>query len=148
MFKYAFLFLIIMGISQCTGPDKGNTTSKHDILSIEQKRFKAIVDRDVGHLEAVMADDLYYLHSNGEVDTKESYIKSIADGSRAYDDISIDDAEIRIYDNTAIINGICTYYRKHPDGSPNNLRLKYTNVYVEIAGDWKMVSWQSLRMDP
>jgi ketosteroid isomerase-like protein len=146
--KCAFLFLIILGFFQCEGPRTEDGSSKEDVLNIEKMRFKATVDRDVSYLEKVMADDLYYVHSNGEVDTKETYIKSIADGNRAYDDISIDEAEIRIYDNTAIINGICTYYRQHPDGSPNNLQLRYTNVYVKNADDWKMVSWQSLRMDP
>jgi type III restriction enzyme len=34
------------------------------------------------------------------------------------------------------------------DNSPNDLQLKYTSVYANLAGDWKFVSWQSYRMRP
>ncbi len=116
------------------------------ILDIEKNRFEAMVNKDIEKLKNVIGDDLVYIHSNGNVDTKESFINAIEEGRSSYDNITIDKADVRTYGNTAIINGICTYYRKNQDGSPNNLQLRYTNIYVKLKGKWQMVSWQSYRM--
>ena len=117
------------------------------ILEIEKSRFNAMVKKNIDKLEELIGDDLYYVHSNGNIDTKESFINAIKEGDRSYDDITIDKANIRIYGNTAIINGECTYHRKNQDGSPNNTRLLFTNVYVKPNDSWQMVTWQSFKMN-
>src|SRR5690606_29223085 len=109
---------------------------------LEIKRFKAMTEGDVELLDQLISDDLYYIHSNGEVDTKENFIGGINEGSRHFGNLIIDESKIRIYNDAAIINGICTYKRKTPDGSLNDLQLKNTSIYANLAGDWKFVSWQ------
>ncbi|WP_114750133.1 nuclear transport factor 2 family protein [Pleomorphovibrio marinus] len=142
MYK-SFSGLILFLMLACTShPDESSV-----VLDLEKQRFQAMVERDVEFLEAVISDDLHYIHSNGEVDDKASFIAPIAAGERHYDDITIAESRVRMYDNTAIINAECTYHRKHEDGSPNNLQLRYTNVYVKLDGKWKMVSWQSFKME-
>jgi hypothetical protein len=87
-----------------------------------------------------------YIHSNGSTDTKTSFIESIKDGSRSYDDIKIEKADVRIYHGkTGIINGECTYYRKTKEGGDNNLLLRYTSVYIKQKKHWQQVSWQSFK---
>jgi ketosteroid isomerase-like protein len=139
-------FFILIALFACAGPPNGQDPSASEVLELEKKRFRAMVEGDVNFLQEVISEDLYYIHSNGEVDTKDSFIGPIANGDRRYDNISIETSKVRLYGNTAIINGECTYHRKNPDGAPNNLRLKYTNVYVKMDGNWKMVSWQSFKM--
>jgi hypothetical protein len=117
------------------------------VLQLELQRFQAMVDRDIDFLEYVISEDLYYIHSNGNVDDKEQFIAPIASGERSYEDITLDNPQVRLYDNTAIINATCTYHRTGDDGLPNNLTLLYTNVYVRKSGRWKMVSWQSFRKE-
>jgi ketosteroid isomerase-like protein len=142
MFRF-HLVILFSFIVHITLAQKNLETS---ILDIEKKRFEAMVNKDIQKLKEVIGDDLVYIHSNGNVDTKESFINAIEEGRSSYDNITIDEAEVRTYGNTAIINGICTYYRKNQDGNPNNLQLRYTNVYVKQKGKWQMVSWQSYRM--
>jgi ketosteroid isomerase-like protein len=143
MLKYMWPLFILILLGSCA-----NAVSEEFVLDLEKKRFKAMTEGNVELLDQLISDDLYYIHSSGEVDTKDNFIGAIKDGSRNYGGILINESKIRIYGDAAIINGICTYERKTPDGSPNDLQLKYTSVYANLAGDWKFVSWQSYRMIP
>lgn len=125
-----------------------NNVSETFILDLEKSRFKAMEEGDVKTLNQLISEELFYIHSNGEVDIKETFIGFIENGSRSYNNFVIEDAKIRIYGILAIINGICTYERNNPDGSIKITRLRYTSAYAKSDGDWKFVSWQSLIMSP
>jgi ketosteroid isomerase-like protein len=123
------------------------TAAEREVAETEKRRFQAMVDKDFAVLEQIIGEDLYYLHSNGTTDTKATFIGGMRDGSRSYENITIEDLKVRVYHkNTAILNGACTYHRTGEDGQPNNLRLLYTNVYVKRNNKWQMVSWQSQRL--
>jgi ketosteroid isomerase-like protein len=121
--------------------DDGN-----EVLMAEKSRFKAMVEKDLVTLDQVIHEDLVYIHSNGSVDTKASYIAAIKDGSRAYNDITMEDAKVRTYGVVGIINAKCTYHRTTPEGRADNLTLYYTSVYAKIDGRWQQVSWQSFKV--
>ncbi len=116
------------------------------VLEVEKHRFSALVTKDYATLERTLSDDLVYIHSNGSTDTKTSFIQAIKEGTRSYDDIKIEKADVRIYHHrTGIINGECTYYRKTKEGEDNNLQLRYTAVYIKGKKQWQLVSWQSFK---
>ncbi|GAB3569684.1 hypothetical protein GCM10027578_24600 [Spirosoma luteolum] len=117
------------------------------LATIEQKRFDAQVSKDYAVLDQLLADDLFYCHSNGGTDTKASYIQSIRDGKSKYDAIDIEDLKVRVYGNTAVLNGICVIKATN-NGETINTRLRYTDVYVRKGKQWQMVSWQSLKFPP
>ncbi len=143
MLKYTPLIFTMIVLGGCA-----NSISEEFVLDLEKKRFKAMSERNVEQLDQLISDDLYYIHSNGKVDTKDDLIGSIKDGSSNYGKIIIEETKTRIYGDAAIINGVCSYERNNDDGSPNNLQLKYTSVYANSGGNWKLVSWQSFRMSP
>jgi ketosteroid isomerase-like protein len=121
-------------------------SDEDQVLQAEKSRFKAMVDGDHHSLDQIIHPDLVYIHSNGEVDTKETFISGIRDGSRKYDDITMEESQVRVYGEVGIINAKCTYHRTTPEGRANNLSLFYTSVYARIEGRWQHVSWQSYRL--
>jgi ketosteroid isomerase-like protein len=121
-------------------------TTEDEVLDMEKSRFQAMINEDFDFLENLIDDQLVYIHSNGNVDSKASFINAIREGKTSYDDIKMEESKVRIYDKTAIINGLCVFFQKNPDGSPRQTRLRYTNVYVKQKGKWKMVSWQSYKV--
>lgn len=143
MLKYTTIIFAILVLGSCQ-----NTVSEEFVLDLEKNRFKAMIEGNVELLDQLISDDLYYIHSNGKVDNKETFIGGIKNGTSKYGNILIEESKIRIYGDVAIINGICTYENNKPDGSSNNLQLKYTSVYANSNGHWKFVSWQSFRMSP
>jgi hypothetical protein len=143
MKKHLSIGLCLLAVFACAVPDDPAS----QVLQLELQRFQAMVTKDIDFLDYVISEDLYYIHSNGDIDDKESVINPISSGERSYEDISMDNPKIRIYDNTAIINAECTYHRTGEDGHPNNLTLLYTNVYVKKNDGWKMVTWQSFKKE-
>lgn len=123
----------------------GLSADKKAVLITEKERFEAQVSKNYAVLDKVLANDLVYIHSNGNSDTKRSYIQSILDGKSTYDAIDIEEQYVRIYGNTAIINGLCMV-RAVNNGEAINTRLKYTSVYVRIGKQWQMAAWQSIRV--
>ena len=115
------------------------------VLAAEKQRFEAQMKKDYAMLDRVLADDLVYNHSNGNTDNKQSYIQSIRDGKSQYDSIESQGQEVRVYGNTAIINGKCLIKATN-NGETINTTLKYTDVYVRKGNQWQMVTWQSLKV--
>ena len=112
------------------------------ILQLEEQRFAAQVGKDYDFIEKIFADDLVYIHSTGVVNNKTEYIQSIKNGKSAYKKIDIDKQDIRVYNkNTAVING--KIYISFPTIRSH---LIYTVVYIKRNKDWKVVSWQSLKL--
>lgn len=116
------------------------------VVAAEKARFEAQVSKNIDVLNQLLADDLVYVHSSGNVDTKQSYIQSIKEGNSTYNSIDVQEQKVRLYGKTAIINGICYIKRPAVDGKNNDLKLRYTDVYVKKGGRWQMVTWQSFRM--
>ncbi|GAB3908613.1 hypothetical protein GCM10028803_44570 [Larkinella knui] len=115
------------------------------VLDVEKQRFDAQVTKNYAVLEKVLADDLIYNHSNGNQDTKQSYIQSIKDGKQSYDAIEAQEQKVRLYGNTAVVNGICQVKATN-NGQSINTRLRYMDVYVRKGAQWQLVAWQSLRL--
>ena len=115
------------------------------VSAVDKQRFDAQVNKNYAVLERVLANDLIYTHSNGSTATKQSYIQSIRDGKLTYDAIDVQEQNVRVYGNTAIINGICVV-RATNNGETINSRLRYIDVYVRNGRQWQLVAWQSLRL--
>jgi ketosteroid isomerase-like protein len=54
------------------------------VLAAEEARRKAMVAADLDALDALLADDCLYVHSTGQIDTKQSYLAKLADGTIRY----------------------------------------------------------------
>ena len=115
------------------------------VIDTEKQRFAAQVSKNYNVLERVLANDLIYTHSTGGTDTKQAYIQSIRDGRTAYDAIEVEEQKARVYDNTAIVNGLCLV-KAINNGTAINNHLRYISVYVRNGKQWQLVAWQSLKL--
>lgn len=151
-----FVALLLTGsfvqAQTAVSPSAGATTAgvamsadEKAVMAAEKQRFDAQVSKNYTVLEQVLANDLIYTHSNGNTDGKQSYIQSIRDGKSNYAAIDPQEQKVRVYGNTAIINGVCLV-KMNNNNQPTELKLRYTDVYVKNGNQWQMVAWQSLRM--
>ena len=110
-------------------------------------RFEAAVAADAKVLAALLDDDLEYVHSNGEVDTKASFIEALTTGRRDYLSNRASIESIRILGDVAIIRGR-VLVAVADNGNTRDLDLGYTDVWVWKARRWQMTAWRSARMPP
>lgn len=125
---------------------RAQSADEKAVLAAEKTRFEAQVAKNFPVLEKVLADDLVYTHSNGNTDSKQSYIQAIKDGKSSYLNVDVKEQKVRLYGNMAIINGLADVKTSAADGKVNDMKLKYTDAYVKRNGQWQMVTWQSLRV--
>ena len=116
-----------------------------DLRAAEAARFKANVDADTMVLGQVLDDDLEYVHSNGEVNTKKQFITSLTDGKRDYLATTFAIDGVRILGDVAIIRGTAKV-TVADNGQSRDLDLGYTDVWVWKSKRWQMTAWRSARM--
>ena len=116
-----------------------------EVKAAENEWLTGITKNDFRKLDQVLADDLMYLHSTGVMDSKASYVKSLQSGKQKYVAGKINDLKIRVYGQTAVINGDANFDFV-TDGKPGKAHLKYTHVFVKGGKGWQLVSHQSLKV--
>lgn len=140
--------LIVLGIFLLVSKLSVGQDVKATIEDLEKKRFAAQVSKDATVLNKIFADDLIYVHSNGKMDNKETYIASVLNGGSVYSKIDIENISVRVYNNnqTAVVNGKVLVTQPPVDGKPTLLPLTYLVVYVkDKKKGWQLNSWQSLK---
>jgi ketosteroid isomerase-like protein len=118
------------------------------ILQLEKDRFRAMINKDSLFLDRVLADDLVYIHSNGQQDTKQSLMKNILNGTLQYLSVEVQQADIRTHSQDAWIHGVAKIkVRNGQDTQEMELNLRYLDIYKKEDGEWKLVAWQSARLN-
>ncbi|HUQ11277.1 MAG TPA: nuclear transport factor 2 family protein [Steroidobacteraceae bacterium] len=117
------------------------------LKAAEAARFKANVDADAQVLGQVLDDDLEYVHSNGEVNTKRQFIDSLTSGTRDYVATTFELKSVRILGDVAILVGTAKV-TVADHGNSLDLDLGYTDIWVWKDRRWQMTAWRSARMPP
>ncbi|CAN0279146.1 unnamed protein product [Discosporangium mesarthrocarpum] len=121
--------------------------SKHDndiaeLRNLEERRYAAMLAGDADVLEELLHDDLAYMHSTGELESKQSYIDTLRAGTSAYKMIRVDDQKIRIHADIGMV-----FHHLEADvvfqGNERHLDNRLLAVWSRDAGKWRMLGLQS-----
>jgi ketosteroid isomerase-like protein len=115
------------------------------IKQAEKDWAKGITSNDLALLQAVLADDLIYTHSDGVVDTKAGYIDKIRSGKLKYVVCDHEQMDVRLYTSFALLTARVSV-KAISDGNEVNNKLALLHVYVKRKGKWEMVAHQSARL--
>lgn len=116
-----------------------------DVLDTQQKRFRAMVEADRSALDALLSEDLVYIHTTGAVDTKSSLIEAVVSGTIDYTRLEAKDTTLRFAGNAAIITGTAEL-GVVAGGTVHAASIRFTEVYVDAGDGWRLASWQSTRI--
>jgi hypothetical protein len=117
------------------------------LRAAELARFQAQVDADASKLAPLLDDALEYSHSNGELDSKTSFIESLTSGRRDYVATTATIETVRIFGDVAIIRGKARV-TVADNGQSRDLDLGYTDMWLWKDGRWQMTAWRSARLPP
>jgi len=112
------------------------------VLDFEAARFRAMTSNDLPRLAGMLGDDLVYVHTSGHVDSKSSFLETLRSGELRYRSIEPRDVRVRSFGDAAVITGSAKVLVT-AGGADRHLDIRYTSVYVQRAGQWRLVSWQS-----
>lgn len=119
-----------------------NVAYLHELEKCEDRRYKAMIERDLSSLADLLNDDLLYTHSSAKTDTKAQYLASLESGATIYKSVSRDQITIRVYDNIALINGHVVL-EATVDGVDRLLDNMFLNAWVKTEKGWQMTAWAS-----
>ena len=115
------------------------------LRSAETTRFEAQVNADGKALDKLLDAGLEYTHSNGEQDTKKSFIDSLTSGARDYVSTTATIETVRIFGDVGVIRGKAKV-TVADHGQSKDLSLGYTDIWLWKDGHWQMTAWRSVRL--
>ena len=120
-------------------------TAEEEVRAAEARRFAAMVQVDTAALSGLLADDLTYTHSTGQVENKAQFLETLSSGKLRYLAIEPSEVVVRIYGDTAILTGRSMMKVKTGE-QEMTLPIRFTDVWVRKGGQWRMAVWQSTRI--
>jgi len=136
----SFVFAVLMFMPFLVAGEEAS------VEAVERAWAKAMEENDFETLERLLADDLYYSHSNFLEDSKRSYIDNLKSGKARYYVLDIQSLRVQLLDDiTALAMAVAEYQTKAPDGSRQKSILKTLHVYRKNNGQWQMTAHQSAR---
>lgn len=126
----------------------GDQAAIDALLTAEHQRCAAIGDRDHDALQAVLAADLHYLHSTGDLEDRAHYIAtSIAGTPRT---VRRGELDVRIFGDIAVVLGdyeICIEADQHwPAG--RSVAASGLQVWRAEDGCWRLWAHQGTAKPP
>jgi ketosteroid isomerase-like protein len=115
------------------------------VLEAQDERFAATIAADVTTLSRLLTDDMTYTHSSAVVETKAEFLEALRAGKYRYRSIAPEQREVRLYGDAAVVAGTCRV-RVEVGGKDNDIRLRFTELYVRQGGAWRLALWHATRM--
>ncbi len=115
-------------------------------LATERRFFRALAGPDLEELDKIMADDcvMIDLMRGGET-PKDALLQGLRSGQAKFEEIEPAEVRVRRYGSTAVVTGR-TEMRVRIGETPFAASSRYTHVYVEQQGRWRMVAAQGTRI--
>ena len=132
-------FLLISGISYA------QPKPEQEVIQLSRKKFDWMINKKYDSIVAMLDDRVQYVHSNGWVQNKKEIIEDIQSGKLIYLNIQIKEVAVRLFPQTAILNGLGTF-QVMMDDKPVSVELRYTEVYVKNGSRWLLASRHANRM--
>lgn len=123
----------------------GEQLIKQAVLDQVMLLHRAILNRDSIAIDALLDNDISYIHSNGLTQTKAEVIRSVVSRQHDYSKIHPRRTEVRIIAHSAVVD-MDADVSLVLEGKPLELDLHINQVWMKQSdGSWKLVTRQSTR---
>jgi ketosteroid isomerase-like protein len=117
-----------------------------EIEGLEADWRQAQLTNNVSIVERLLADDYLGISSNGTLETKADELARRRSGSLSITHLELSDVKVRIYGDTAVVTSKADLVGKSGDRDISG-RYRYTRVYSNRDGEWRIVSFEASRID-
>lgn len=123
-----------------------STEDKRAIAALEDARAAAIVNADVGVLDALTDADYVHVEVSGRVRTKAEFLETLRLGGR-FERYEVSDNLIRLYGDAAVVTGEFRNALRLADGGLAAKHARHVRLYVRRAEGWMNVLHQATALD-
>ncbi len=118
------------------------------VRAADDERIAAMLAADPVRLAALLSDQLHYAHSNGVIDTKASFIESLAGKHVVYESAEYVQRDFLPAGPGVMLMKGRARFKVGRGAERNLLDLNFLAVWREEGGHWRFLAWQSARNPP
>ena len=115
------------------------------VTELDKERMEAMVQRDIAKLNNLLCNNLVYTHSTSRVDSKSGLINDIESGATICNSVVPSEVNAQDLGNTVVLTGI-VHMSVVRNGTLNEFKARFSDVYQNQNGTWRMVAWQSTKI--
>jgi serine/threonine protein kinase len=115
------------------------------IIELDRQRMSAMAEKDIAFLTKHLCKGLIYTHSSARMDTKASLIANMENGSTVYTSVVPSNVVAQEVGNAVVLTGEAQI-SVMAGGKPNTFGVRFTDVYENQNGTWRMITWQSTKL--
>jgi ketosteroid isomerase-like protein len=119
----------------------GHEDVADQIRALEDRRYQALMDGDLGALEELFSDDLVYTHSDAKTDSKASFLDKMATGYLKYGQVGHPESAIVVHGDCVLVFGDMTGDVQVGDQA-RVLNNKSLSVWVRDGERWVLLAYQ------
>jgi ketosteroid isomerase-like protein len=117
----------------------------HVIEQLEQQYRQAMLDDNTAVMDRMLADSYVGIEPNGMIETKAETIDNWRNHKIAFSQLDLSEVHVRIYGKTAVVTSKARVVG-HGIGGIMDGEYRYTRVYNEQNGQWRIVSFEANRI--
>jgi hypothetical protein len=142
------LFLtVVFGCAPHRSGVIARVTAESEVRLAERQRFEAMTKQDVAALDTLLDDELEYVHSGGNLESRQQFIDAIQKKTLVYESIAPSEVRVRVYDGLALAMGRSAMRVRTATGV-SSFEIRFTEVYVRREGHWLLTAWESTKLTP
>jgi len=138
----ALLIAVACWVATASRVSAKPVSAQDEVLAADKARMDALVAQDRATLKKILADDLVYCHSGGNVQTKEQYLAGLADGSTRYYKVETNWNPPHVVGKIGVLSGHVTFYVRAGQ-TDRTFHLQAASVYEKRDGRWQLILFQS-----
>jgi len=152
LFLLAFTTPHIVGAGNADGAN-ANADIEKEILKIDDEKDHAMQRYVASHgqeggsdLDRIYGDDLVFVNTHGGLLNKAQRLEDLRSGSLKFISFGRDSYSLHVYGDTVVMTGRATSEVVYM-GKENRVPRRFTNVYIKLAGQWRLVAHQATTIE-
>src|SRR5438128_7432885 len=146
--RLAARFFPLLFACACTPPASkaiARLTAESEVRLAERQRFEAMMKQDVAALDTLLDDDLTYVHTGGDLQSREEFLDMIRKQTLVYESIAPSEVRVRVYDGLAVATGRSQQRVRNASGG-SNLAIRCAGVCRRRDGRWHLAAGRARRL--
>ena len=111
-------------------------------LETDRQFFRALLEANAAKLDGILAEDFILIDAlSGSEIPKPALLAAVASFQVKLEAVDVLESRVRLYPGIAVVTGR-TKMSGRFGGSPFSVSSRYTHVYIEQLGRWRLLSAQ------
>ena len=137
---------VVLALMLSIGPSAASAASADEAAvaqAVEAFR-KAVIAKDRAQLDALLADQLRYWHTDGRVETKAEYMADALSKRALWKSIDLTNQTVVVTGDTAIVRHNYSGESEREGGKMQSTRVGVFMVWQKQGGNWRLLARQAI----